>query len=141
MLPRFCGLSPVNPPCLSFDCECSSYECHCSKKLPRQDRTGEEDSQEDRCVRWTYLDLGTTVPLGASGDENSPSVMVTGDHAGSMPSLPGLLLMYFAKCLLRPPPLSAIYWHPVHCFFVCGSFSLQSEDVASHYPSCSDKAD
>ena len=29
---------------------------------------------------------------------------------------------------------SAIFWHPVHCC-IGGSFSLQSEDVASHFPS------
>ena len=34
----------------------------------------------------TYLDLGYPVPLGASGDEKPPSITVTGDPAGSMPS-------------------------------------------------------
>ena len=34
----------------------------------------------------TYLDLGPSVPLGASGDEKSPSITVTGDPAGSMPA-------------------------------------------------------
>ena len=34
----------------------------------------------------TYLDLGPPVPLGASGDEKSPSLTVTGDPAGSMPA-------------------------------------------------------
>ena len=33
-----------------------------------------------------YIDLGPPVPLGASGDEKSPSVSVTGDPAGSMPA-------------------------------------------------------
>ena len=30
--------------------------------------------------------LGSPVPLGASGDEKPPSITVTGDPAGSMPS-------------------------------------------------------
>ena len=29
---------------------------------------------------------------------------------------------------------SIVFWHLVHCC-MCGSFSLQSEDVASHFPS------
>ena len=32
------------------------------------------------------LYLGPSVPLGASGDEKSPSLSVTGDPAGSMPA-------------------------------------------------------
>ena len=45
-------------------------------------------------VRWfqlnllrAYLDLGPPVPLGASGDEKSPSLTVTGDPVGSMPAV------------------------------------------------------
>ena len=33
-----------------------------------------------------YLDLGMSVPLGASGDEKPPSSTVTGDPSGSMPA-------------------------------------------------------
>ena len=74
----------------------------------------------------TYLDLGPLVPLGASGDEKSPSIMVTGDPAGSMPANSHLFQVFFEgapPCFLRPPPLSsAVFWHPVHCC-MCRSFS------------------
>ena len=77
-------------------------------------------------------------PLGASGDEKSPSVSVTVDPAGSIPadthlfrsSLNVLRYIFFGL-----PFSSAVFWHPVHCC-MCGSFYLQSEDVASYFPSC-----
>ena len=83
-----------------------------------------------------YLDLGPPVPLGASGDEKSPSPTVTDDPVGSMPGNTDLFQVLFegaSPCLLRPPPLSsAVFWHPVHCCR-CGCFTLQSDDVASHF--------
>ena len=104
----------------------------------------------DKCVHiWnvqvshlTYLDLVAPVRLGASGDEKSPNVPVTGDPAGSMPAHTHhfhIFLKCTSPCLLRPPHLSsAVFWHLVHCN-VGGSFYLHSEDVASHFPSCTNK--
>ena len=86
----------------------------------------------------TYLDLGPPVPLGASGDQEPPSITVTGDPAGSMPADSHLFEVFFegaTPCLLRPRPLStAVFGHSVHCC-VCGSFLRQPEDVASHFQS------
>ena len=53
----------------------------------------------------TYLDLGPPVPLGASVDEKSPSLTVTGDPANSMPANTHLFQVFFegaSPCLLRP---------------------------------------
>ena len=36
----------------------------------------------------TYLNLGLPVPLGASGNEKSPSLTVTGDPAGLLDTEP-----------------------------------------------------
>ena len=49
-----------------------------------------------------YIDLGPPVPLGASGDEKSPSVSVTGDPAGSMPADTHLFQVFFGSTSLRP---------------------------------------
>ena len=42
-----------------------------------------------------------------------------------------------SPCLLCPPPppplSSAVFWQTVHCC-MCGPFTLQSEDVANHFP-------
>ena len=61
-----------------------------------------------------YLDLGPPVPLGASGDEKSPSLTVTGDPADSMPADTHLFQVFFegaSPCLLRLPSLSsAVFW-------------------------------
>ena len=59
-----------------------------------------------------------------------------------MPADTHLFQVFFestSPCLLRPLRLSStLFWHPVHCCR-CGSFSLQSEDVAGHFPSpCTD---
>ena len=55
-----------------------------------------------------------------------------------MPANTHLLQVFFegaSPCFLRPPPLSsAVFCNPVHCC-MCGSFSLESENVASHFPS------
>ena len=79
-----------------------------------------------------------SVPLGASGDEKSPSITVAGDPVGTMPADTRLFEVLFegaTPCLLWPPPLStAVFGHPVHCC-MCGSFLRQSEDVASHFQS------
>ena len=83
-----------------------------------------------------YLDGGPSVRLEASGDEKSPSLTVTGDPAASMPANTHLFQVFFestSPCLLRSPPLSsAVFWHPVYCC-MCGSFSLQADDVAIDY--------
>ena len=47
------------------------------------------------------------VLLGASGDEKSPSLVVTGDPAGSKPADTHLFQVFFEStlpCLFRPPP-------------------------------------
>ena len=83
----------------------------------------------------SYLELGPPVPLGASGDEKSPSLTVTVESAGSMLANNHLFQVFFegaSPCLLRHPSLSsAVFWHPVH-WCMCRSFTLQSDDVASH---------
>ena len=75
----------------------------------------------------SYLDLGPHVPLGASGNEKSRSLTVTGDPASSMPADTHLFQIFVDSS-------SADFWHPVHCC-MCESFSLQSEDMSSHFPS------
>ena len=89
------------------------------------------------CVNCLILEC-PPVPLGASGDEKPPSITVGGDPVGTMPADTRLFQVFFegaTPCLLRPPPLStAVFGHPVHCC-MCGSFLLQSEDVASHFQS------
>ena len=64
----------------------------------------------DSIVVASYIDLGLPVPLGPSGDEKSPSVMVTGDPVGSMPTDTHLFRVFFecaSSCLLWPPFLSS----------------------------------
>ena len=99
---------------------------------------GKEDYYEVYKDPLTYLDLGPPVPLGASGDEKPPCITVTGDPAGSMPADTHLLLVFFegaSPCLLWPPSVSsAVFWHIVHSC-MGWSYSLQSENVASHFPS------
>ena len=95
--------------------------------------------------KFTYLDLGPNVPLRASGDEKSLSFTVTGDPAGSMPADTDTFQVFFesaSPCLLRHPNLSStVFWRPVHCF-MCGSFSLLADDVASHcLAPCSDNVE
>ena len=51
--------------------------------------------------------LAQPVLLGASGDEKSPSLVVTGDPAGSKPADTHLFQVFFEStlpCLFRPPP-------------------------------------
>ena len=60
-----------------------------------------------------FLDLVPPVPLGASGDEKSPSFTVTGDPAGSMPA-DTHLFQVFLKCTL-PCLSSPVFWQPVFC--------------------------
>ena len=127
--------------------ECSTDRCHYSRSRMRSVHSNRWSvlhvsycvSSNDRyswpCV--TYL--GLPVPLGASGDEKSPSITVTGDPAGPMPADTHLLEVFFegaTPCLLSLPHLSsAVFWHPVYCCM--GVFlSLPSEDVATHFPSC-----
>ena len=82
-------------------------------------------------------------PLRASGDENSPSVSVAGDPAGSIPAASNLFQVFCessSPCLLRPdlflPPSSGTKY-----IAVLWGFSLQSEDVTSHFPSCNNVLD
>ena len=105
----------------------------------------------------TFLDLVPPVPLGASGDEKSPSVSVTGDPAGSMSAdthlfqiffecRPLLRLIFFSlpsffRCLLAP---NALLYVPVFLSEIggCGQafpFLLLSQyiGVASCLPSLS----
>ena len=53
----------------------------------------------DTILRLTYLDLVPPVPLGASGNEKSPSITVAGDPAGSMPTDTHLFQVFF-ECTL-----------------------------------------
>ena len=73
---------------------------------------------------------------GASRDEKSPPLTVTGEPAGSMPANTHLFKVFFegaSPCFLRPPPLSfAVFYHPVHCC-MCESVTLLLEDVTSHF--------
>ena len=49
-----------------------------------------------------YIDLGPlSVPLGASDDEQSPSLTVGGDPAGSMPADTHLFQVFFGSTSLR----------------------------------------
>ena len=84
----------------------------------------------------TYLDLGSPVPLGASGDEKSPSITVSGDPAGSMPAdshLFQVFSVFTSPCLLPPPILSsAVFWHPVH-YCMGRSFSCVVVKLINNY--------
>ena len=144
---------------VSKNCMCGAATCDLNHIMTSCTHFGERPCvyirklrkwRMDTCGGWeplhtrhdNDLDFGQPVPLGASGDEKPPSITVTADPAGSMPANTHLSQVFFesgSPCLLRPPPLSSVvFWYPVHCC-MCGSFSLQSEDVANHFPSpCSD---
>ena len=54
--------------------------------------------------------IAILVPLGASGDEKSPFLAITGDPAGSMSADTHLFQVFFEStlpCLLRPFTLSS----------------------------------
>ena len=77
----------------------------------------------------TYL--GPPVPLGASGDEKSPSLTVTDDPAGSMPADTHLFQVFFetaSPCLLRPspPPLFLLLSSSTQYIAVWAGLSLYS---------------
>ena len=54
-----------------------------------------------RAIYKTYLDLIPPVPPGASGDEMSPSLTVTGDPAGSTPADTHLFQVFLESTSIR----------------------------------------
>ena len=92
----------------------------------------------ETCISKKYLlNLLQSITLGPLGDEKSPSDSVIGDCACSMPAYTNLYQVIFestSPCLIRPPPFSSPVLRHRYCC-TGGSFSLQSEDCAIHFPS------
>ena len=79
--------------------------------------------------RRSYSYLVPPVPLGASGDEKSPSLTVTGDPAGSMPADTHLFQVFFeytSLSLLRPPPFFCRFMASSTLLYICEGLSLRS---------------
>ena len=80
-----------------------------------------------------YLNLAS-VPLGAPGDLSlALAILRTPCRLTPISSTSSLNIL---PCLLRYPTMSSVvFWHQVHSY-MGGHFSMQSEDMASHLPSC-----